>query len=779
MNTYWPSLTTCSISCEHLLWSSQSKLYASTSSVMTAEGRAAAGYQGCFKQKMRFAVKSLRLLVVERWCVLHAWNLYKEQQLQAYVAWVNSQLKKRQGCRMVEDLRRDMQDGVPLVHLVEIVSGETLARVDYSPQTTTAMRENVERVLQFMASKRIRMHHTSAKDIVDGNLKAIMRLILALAAHYKPSSVKQTPQATSASNPTGRKAQRQASFAAMAANAAAAIHDVRKEAAGAGSSLRRYREQRGMGQRSRNTSSSPAKEPIQQKLRASSSSDSERPTAAPSPLPASLIAPHPSSPTPSTLTRSSDHSGTSSPRLQAVSAMGHMSDSDQGSPEEGRSRSSSRRSSIAWSEALLEEHNEMTGDIEHTKKLLSQLQELLLSGRLQEEDGSSEAEEDQMMFEGSNAKEQLVVVQARLNQRQEECNQLRSELTKVKQDCRNLQGTKAGLQSRLTEQDNALLQMKAELLRVGFTQQTQDAEKSDLKRRLEEKERMISDLSRQMTQKVDLLKQQQEQIENLTQQLQELNSFKTELQNQLENKSNSSDYGLQSQLQELTQRLDNVSMAEVNLAAHITSQDGQLTTLEERMHSDTTLPFKEGSDDLQTMRSALRSLRSNMSSHDPNHHSLDSLEQGICSLMDHLATSQHHGIRKDSDTSSTESLSRHYSTDSNSQELNHRSSHQHSNYGKSRGSSMSSTNSNPAACTKVLYFTERTVTPFMNSIPKRLGEVTLHDFKQIFDREGDYRYHFKALDPEFGTIKEEVVDDDAILPGWEGKIVGWVEQDNG
>ena len=67
-----------SISCEHLLWSSQSKLYASTSSVMTAEGRAAAGFQGCFRQKMRFAVKSLRLLVVERWCVLHAWNLYKE-----------------------------------------------------------------------------------------------------------------------------------------------------------------------------------------------------------------------------------------------------------------------------------------------------------------------------------------------------------------------------------------------------------------------------------------------------------------------------------------------------------------------------------------------------------------------------------------------------------------------------------------------------------------------------------------------------------------------------
>lgn len=38
----------------------------------------------------------------------------------------------------------------------------------------------------------------------------------------------------------------------------------------------------------------------------------------------------------------------------------------------------------------------------------------------------------------------------------------------------------------------------------------------------------------------------------------------------------------------------------------------------------------------------------------------------------------------------------------------------------------------------------------------RLGEITLHDFKGAFDRPGPYRYHFKALDPEFGTVKEEV-----------------------
>ena len=38
----------------------------------------------------------------------------------------------------------------------------------------------------------------------------------------------------------------------------------------------------------------------------------------------------------------------------------------------------------------------------------------------------------------------------------------------------------------------------------------------------------------------------------------------------------------------------------------------------------------------------------------------------------------------------------------------------------------------------------------------RLGEITLGDFKEVIDRPGLYRYHFKALDPEFGTVKEEV-----------------------
>lgn len=46
---------------------------------------------------------------------------YFQQQLQTYVAWVNSQLKKKPAVKPVQDLRQDLRDGVILALLIEIV----------------------------------------------------------------------------------------------------------------------------------------------------------------------------------------------------------------------------------------------------------------------------------------------------------------------------------------------------------------------------------------------------------------------------------------------------------------------------------------------------------------------------------------------------------------------------------------------------------------------------------------------------------------------------------
>uniref|UniRef100_A0A673JUB5 Dixin-A-like n=1 Tax=Sinocyclocheilus rhinocerous TaxID=307959 RepID=A0A673JUB5_9TELE len=172
-------------------------------------------------------------------------------------------------------------------------------------------------------------------------------------------------------------------------------------------------------------------------------------------------------------------------------------------------------------------------------------------------------------------------------------------------------------------------------------------------------------------------------------------------------------------------------------------------------------------DELQLVRDALRSLRDSFSGHDPQHHTLDTLEQGVASLVDRLHTTENKK-RQERKSSTTSPGRKANHTDRESWPSSSKKAHSHSSPVLSA-----------AASTKVLYYTDRTLTPFLVNIPKRLGEVTLQDFKVAVDRHGSFRYHFKSLDPEFGTVKEEVFQDDAVIPGWEGKIVAWVEEDHG
>ncbi|XP_030008629.1 dixin-A isoform X2 [Sphaeramia orbicularis] len=195
-------------------------------------------------------------------------------------------------------------------------------------------------------------------------------------------------------------------------------------------------------------------------------------------------------------------------------------------------------------------------------------------------------------------------------------------------------------------------------------------------------------------------------------------------------------------------------------------QQQQQQKLDEAQHKAHDGGLGRG-EELQLVREALRSLRDSFSGHDPQHHTLDTLEQGVASLMDRL-----HCLdvqrRQDRGEEFKSPGRRANSTDRDSWPPSSKMAHSHSSPGL-----------DTAVSTKVLYFTDRSLTPFLINIPKRLGEVTLRDFKAAVDRQGSFRYHFKALDPEFGTVKEEVFQDGAVVPGWEGKIVAWVEEDHG
>ncbi|XP_019324705.1 dixin isoform X11 [Panthera pardus] len=532
---------------------------------------------------------------------------FNEQQLQAYVAWVNAQLKKRPAVKPVQDLRQDLRDGVILAYLIEIVAGEKLNGVQLSPSNQQEMKNNVEKVLQFVASKKIRMHQTSAKDIVEGNLKSIMRLVLALAAHFKPGSNRTVSQGRDSRTPL--QSHQPHCATAVAQGAAAALADVCHDMSRSGRDVFRYRQ--------RNNSVDEEIENPYWSVRAlvqqyegqqrSPSESSCNSLTSPSPI-------H-SAKSESIITQSEEKADFVIIPSEGIE--NRTEETDSPFSRDWRPGSPGTCLETSWEEQLLEQQEHLEKEMEEAKKMISGLQALLLNGSLPED------EQDRPLAlcePGVNPEEQLIIIQSRLDQSMEENQDLKKELLKCKQEARNLQGIKDALQQRLTQQDTSVLQLKQELLRANMDKDELHNQNVDLQRKLDERNRLLGDYK---------------------------------------------DFCVAPQVRGKLPR----------------TQAG--SEYRESWPPNSKLPHSQSSP------------------------------------------------------------------------------------------AVSST------CTKVLYFTDRSLTPFMVNIPKRLGEVTLKDFKAAIDREGNHRYHFKALDPEFGTVKEEVFHDDDAIPGWEGKIVAWVEEDHG
>uniref|UniRef100_A0A3B1J9D5 DIX domain containing 1a n=1 Tax=Astyanax mexicanus TaxID=7994 RepID=A0A3B1J9D5_ASTMX len=363
----------------------------------------------------------------------------------------------------------------------------------------------------------------------------------------------------------------------------------------------------------------------------------------------------------------------------------------------------------SWEEQLCAQQEQLEKEIQETRKMVSRLQALLLHGSLPEDEQAAPLFGDSAV----NAEQQLILIRSRLDQSMEESLDLKRELLRCKQEARNLQAVKDALQQRMSVQEDSVLQLKQELLRSSMAREELAGQNVELQRKLSDRDKLLAEYKKEIAQKDRQILQQQAKLDESLRKLNESGHPRVKY------------------------RTNNIFISKVD------------------------------TDELQLVRDALRSLRNSFSGHDPQHHTLDSLEQGVGSLMDRLHTTD--SKKRPDRKGPTKSPGRRANhTDRESWPSSSKIAHSHS-------SPVLST----SASTKVLYFTDRSLTPFLINIPKRLGEVTLQDFKAAVDRHGNFRYHFKSLDPEFGTVKEEVFQDEAIIPGWEGKIVAWVEEDHG
>ncbi|KAL3270546.1 hypothetical protein HHI36_021084 [Cryptolaemus montrouzieri] len=80
--------------------------------------------------------------------------------------------------------------------------------------------------------------------------------------------------------------------------------------------------------------------------------------------------------------------------------------------------------------------------------------------------------------------------------------------------------------------------------------------------------------------------------------------------------------------------------------------------------------------------------------------------------------------------------------------------------------------------TKVIYHIDDEETPYLVKIPISPEKVTLADFKNVLNRP-NYKFFFKSMDDDFGVVKEEIVDDTAHLPCFNGRVVSWLVSSEG
>ncbi|KAL4647045.1 hypothetical protein GN956_G8416 [Arapaima gigas] len=80
--------------------------------------------------------------------------------------------------------------------------------------------------------------------------------------------------------------------------------------------------------------------------------------------------------------------------------------------------------------------------------------------------------------------------------------------------------------------------------------------------------------------------------------------------------------------------------------------------------------------------------------------------------------------------------------------------------------------------TKIIYHLDEQETPYLVKVPVPADRVTLADFKNVLNKP-NYKFFFKSMDDDFGVVKEEISDDNAKLPCFNGRVVSWLVSADG
>ncbi|KAM6988197.1 alpha-actinin-4 isoform 5-T5 [Tautogolabrus adspersus] len=116
---------------------------------------------------------------------------WEKQQRKTFTAWCNSHLRK--SGTQIENIEEDFRDGLKLMLLLEVIAGERLPKPERGKMRVHKIN-NVNKALDFIASKGVKLVSIGAEEIVDGNAKMTLGMIWTIILRFaiQDISVEQT-----------------------------------------------------------------------------------------------------------------------------------------------------------------------------------------------------------------------------------------------------------------------------------------------------------------------------------------------------------------------------------------------------------------------------------------------------------------------------------------------------------------------------------------------------------------------------------------------------------
>ncbi|XP_016144447.1 alpha-actinin-2-like [Sinocyclocheilus grahami] len=106
---------------------------------------------------------------------------WEKQQRKTFTAWCNSHLRK--AGTQIENIEEDLRNGLKLMLLLEVISGERLPRPDRGKMRFHKIA-NVNKALDYITSKGVKLVSIGAEEIVDGNVKMTLGMIWTIILRF-------------------------------------------------------------------------------------------------------------------------------------------------------------------------------------------------------------------------------------------------------------------------------------------------------------------------------------------------------------------------------------------------------------------------------------------------------------------------------------------------------------------------------------------------------------------------------------------------------------------